>query len=102
VYLHEVAGREPGEQWRAYDREYAALVGQIVRDAIADGTLPADRDPRLTTMTLVGALNWLTRWWDPAGDIGPDVVATQIADVVLAAAPAPRLTPVRTGGVPGE
>ena len=87
VYLHEVAGRELGAQWRAYDREYAALVEQVVREGIDAGEIPADRDPRLMTMTLVGALNWLTRWWDPAGDIGPELVTEQIADIVLGAAP---------------
>ena len=87
VHLHEVAGRELGEKWRAYDREYAALIEQVVREAADAGALPAGRDPHLTTTTLVGALNWLTRWWDPAGDIGPDTVAVQIADTVLGPAP---------------
>ena len=45
VYLHEVAGRELGEQWRAYDREYAALVEQVVREAIDDGTIPPTVTP---------------------------------------------------------
>lgn len=87
VYLQEVAGRELGVQWRAYDREYAALVEQVVREGIVSGAIPAGRDPRLMTMTLVGALNWLTRWWDPDGDIGPDLVTAQIADIVLGPAP---------------
>ncbi|TCK25558.1 TetR/AcrR family transcriptional regulator [Pseudonocardia endophytica] len=92
VYLQEVAGRDIGAQWRAYDREYAALVEQVVREGIASGAVPSGRDPRLTTMTLLGALNWLTRWWDPAGDVGPDVVTAQIADIVLGSS-----APVRTG-----
>ncbi len=87
VYLNEVAGREIGEKWRAYDREYASLVEQVVREGIDDGTFPASRNPRLMTMTLLGALNWLTRWWDPAGDVGPEVVADQVADIVLGPAP---------------
>jgi AcrR family transcriptional regulator len=87
VYLQEVAGRELGVQWRAYDREYASLVEQVVREGILSGAIPAGRDPRLMTMTLVGALNWLTRWWDPDGDIGPDLVTAQIADIVLGPAP---------------
>lgn len=91
VYLQEVAGREIGAQWRAYDREYASLVEGVVREGIESGAIPAGRDPRLMTMTLVGALNWLTRWWDPAGDIGPELVTAQIADIVLGP------TPVGTG-----
>lgn len=91
VYLQEVAGREIGAQWRAYDREYASLVEGVVREGIESGAIPVGRDPRLMTMTLVGALNWLTRWWDPAGDIGPELVTAQIADIVLGP------TPVGTG-----
>ncbi len=64
---------------------------RVVREGIESGTIPVGRDPRLMTMTLVGALNWLTRWWDPAGDIGPELVTAQIADIVLGPAP------VRTG-----
>lgn len=84
VYLYEVAGRDLGPEWRAADREYAGLVEGVVAEGIADGTFPSGRDPRLMTMTLLGALNWLTRWWDPNGSIGPDVVADQISDTVLA------------------
>ena len=103
VYLHEIA--PPGHRHhvlhqgtgllraargaggRAHDREYAALVERVVREGVGSGAIPAGRDPRLMTMTLLGALNWLARWWDPAGDVGPDVVTAQIADIVLGAAP---------------
>jgi AcrR family transcriptional regulator len=86
VYLYEVAGRDIGPEFRAADREYAGLVEGVVVEGITDGTFPAGRDPRLMTMTLLGALNWLTRWWDPAGSIGPDVVADQVSDIVLGSA----------------
>lgn len=87
VYLHEVAGRDLGPEYAALDREYAALVQGVVAEGIAAGTFPPDRDAHLMTMTLLGALNWLTRWWDPAGAIGPGTVADQISDMVLGGAP---------------
>ena len=83
VYLYEVAGRDLGPEWRTIDREYATLVEGVIAEGVATGTFPPDRDPRLMTMTLLGALNWLTRWWDPAGEIGPEKVAEQISDTVL-------------------
>lgn len=83
VYLHEVAGRDLGPEWQAVDREYATLVESVIAEGITSGAFPPDRHPRLMTMTLLGALNWLTRWWDPAGQIGPDQVAEQISDIVL-------------------
>ncbi|NMO88259.1 TetR/AcrR family transcriptional regulator [Actinomycetospora sp. TBRC 11914] len=84
VYLYETAATDLGDQWRTNDREYTSMVQQIVEAGIASGAFRPDRDPRLMTMTLLGALNWLTRWWNPDGPLGPDAVADQIADTVIA------------------
>ena len=83
VYLYETAATDLGEQWRAADREYTSTIQQIVESGVAAGDFRADRDPHLMTMTLLGALNWLTRWWNPEGPLGPQAVADQIADTVI-------------------
>ena len=83
VYLSEADGRAGGDRWRTVDREYTSAVQDVIEAGVAAGDFRADRDPHLMTMTLLGALNWLTRWWNPEGDLGPDAVADQIADTVL-------------------
>lgn len=84
VYLHEVAGRGLGEEWAAMDREYVAAVESMVAEGLADGSFAPGAAPRVVAMTLVGALNWLTRWWHPEGPLPPAAIADQVADVVLA------------------
>jgi AcrR family transcriptional regulator len=49
------------EQRRAFDRAVAVLV----EEAIADGDLRADLDPRLTARLVFGLVNSLTEWWQP-------------------------------------
>lgn len=83
VYLYEAAGRDLGERWRETDREYTSAVREVIESGMAAGDFRADQDARVSTMTLLGALNWLTRWWDPAGGIGPEAVAEQIAATVI-------------------
>ncbi|BDB44842.1 hypothetical protein IWGMT90018_52880 [Mycobacterium kiyosense] len=34
-------------------------------------------------MTMIGACNWLTKWWNPEGPIGGDDMIAQISDIVL-------------------
>ncbi|MCD2195350.1 TetR/AcrR family transcriptional regulator [Actinomycetospora endophytica] len=91
VYLYEAAASDLGEQWRETDREYTSAIQGVVEAGIAAGDFRGDRDPHLMTMTLLGALNWLTRWWNPQGDLGPEAVTDQIADTVIHgfAVPAP-------------
>jgi AcrR family transcriptional regulator len=83
VYLYEVAGRELGPEWRALDREYTSLVERVIAEGIAAGEFSRRRDPHLMTMTLLGALNWLTRWWNPEGELNPETVAREVSDIVL-------------------
>jgi AcrR family transcriptional regulator len=83
VYLYEVAGRELGPEWRALDREYTSLVEEVIAEGIASGEFSPRRDPHLMTMTLLGALNWLTRWWNPEGELNPETVAREVSEIVL-------------------
>lgn len=60
------------------DREFRSLVEQ----GIEEGTL-APGDPKLTTFTLLGALSWIARWYDPRGPLSAEDVAQQITAVLL-------------------
>lgn len=84
VYLHEVAGRGLGPEWTRMDHEYRTVVQQVVADGVADGSFSRSTDPHVATMALIGALNWLTRWWDPAGPLSAAAIADQISNLVLA------------------
>lgn len=92
VYLHEIARKELGTKWKQLDRKYIRLVEEVIGDGIDDGAFRTDVDPHVATMTVIGACNWLTRWWNPAGAIGPEDVTKQLTEILLAglAGPGPR------------
>ncbi len=41
-------------------------------------------DPKLYTFAILGAANWITRWYDPAGSAGSDEIAETFADFLVA------------------
>ncbi|MBN9552767.1 MAG: TetR family transcriptional regulator [Alphaproteobacteria bacterium] len=61
-------------QFRALKREIDHTVRRVVADGMRDGSLAAG-DPKIVTFTLTGALNWIARWYDPAGSLSAEEVA---------------------------
>jgi len=41
-------------------------------------------DPKLVTFAILGAVNWITRWFDPRGAASSDTIARTFADFILA------------------
>ena len=83
VYLHEVSGRNLDAEWRAIDRKYVNLVIGIIREGVDEGAFHKDTNDRVAAMTLLGALNWLTRWWDPQGTLSPTILAEHVSNIVI-------------------
>lgn len=83
VYVHEVAGLGRYPEWAAMDHEYVRLVRAILAAGVAEGSLRADLDVRTAPHVLIGSLNWLTRWWDPAGPIAAPEMADRISGLFL-------------------
>ena len=44
-------------------------------------------------LTLIGALNWLTRWWHAEGPISASTIADRVSDIFLAGLLVRRMTP---------
>lgn len=51
---------------------------QVIADGIADGSLN-DLDPKMFTFTALGALNWISTWYQPGGAMKP----AQIAKIIV-------------------
>ena len=83
VYVHEIAGRQADEGWSAMDREYVTLVEAIIRSGMESDEFRSDSRPRIAALSLIGSLNWLTRWYHPDGAESALDVADQIADLFL-------------------
>lgn len=74
---HELS-EESRKQFRAMKREIDRAMRRLIEEGVADGSIHAP-DVRLTAFTLAGALNWIARWYDPAGPAS----AAEIADAMV-------------------
>ncbi|MET0551566.1 MAG: TetR/AcrR family transcriptional regulator [Vicinamibacteria bacterium] len=55
---------------------------KIIEDGIASGAF-AQGDPKLLTFAVLGAANWITRWYDPKGSATSDEIGNAFADFLL-------------------
>jgi AcrR family transcriptional regulator len=55
---------------------------RIIEEGIASGAF-APGDPKLLTFAVLGAANWITRWYDPAGPKTSDEIGQEFAEFLL-------------------
>jgi TetR/AcrR family transcriptional regulator len=55
---------------------------RIIEEGMAAGAFAAG-DPQLLTFAVLGAANWITRWYDPRGRASSDEIASAFAEFVL-------------------
>ncbi|WP_063739828.1 TetR/AcrR family transcriptional regulator [Pseudonocardia halophobica] len=97
VLLHEFDQLSDEHRARLPIREYQAVVADLVADAQADPRVKPDLDPRLTALAVLGAANWVYRWYRPDGKRSPDEIGAAYADLLVDG------MLIRTGAaVPGE
>ncbi|ASK89713.1 TetR/AcrR family transcriptional regulator [Sphingorhabdus sp. SMR4y] len=85
------------EQTRDIKKRRKQLENEL-RDQIVtgfeDGSMTSC-DPKLATFNLVGAMAWVSKWYDPEGEWNPEQVAQSMADMLIrsiAAKPVDALT----------
>jgi AcrR family transcriptional regulator len=61
------------------DRAFRKIIG----DGVTSGQF-ARRDPKLTSFVIFGAINWIPRWYDPAGRATSHEIAQVFADYLVA------------------
>lgn len=61
---------------------YERLIRRVIRRGIRDGTF-RKTDAKLTTMALLGALNWSVVWWKPEGRWSSPDLVRGFADVFV-------------------
>lgn len=82
--LMEVDALRPSDRAKAvkirdaFEGEFVAMV----KLGIADGSL-RETDPKLAVYTLMGAINWLPRWYSTEGRLSGEQVAVQMADILV-------------------
>lgn len=58
-------------------------IREILQDGIDQGIF-APGDPKLLTFAMLGAVNWITRWYDPSGPATSEQIGVAFADYLLA------------------
>ena len=71
--------------------DYAELLGQrdrfeialrdLIRAGIADGSI-VPCDPKLTVFTILGAVHWVSKWFNQGGAWSADAVSTALTDLL--------------------
>ncbi|MGI8678414.1 MAG: TetR/AcrR family transcriptional regulator [Jatrophihabitans sp.] len=87
VFSREVnkLGDERTEQYRRARRRYHDTVKRLVRDGQASGVFAPVASADTVTFTIFGVVNELPLWFKPGGRKRPAQLATELADLVLAA-----------------
>lgn len=57
---------EPLQKRQQQEEErYGRIWRRLIDNAVADGQIRNDLDPRMAQLLALGALNWTAEWWDP-------------------------------------
>lgn len=65
----------------ARDR-YERALREIIADGIRNGEF-REVDPKIAAFVLLGAINWIARWYRPRGGVDPGELGSQFADQLL-------------------
>lgn len=84
VYVHEIVGKHTSAEWAEMDREYLRLLDSILKEGAEQGLFAPGLPRHTAALCLVGALNWMTRWYRPGDPGAARVLADEITDVLLA------------------
>ena len=82
--LMEVDGLRPQDRERvaarrgSFEKNFVAML----QKGMKDGSL-RKIDPKLAVFTFMGAINWMPRWFDPAGRLSGKDVARHMTDLLL-------------------
>jgi len=84
VFLHEwrFLSQSRREQMAERRDAYEALFRHVIGEGIASGAFKPV-DPRMAAMAILSALNGIATWYSASGELGPDEVADQYADLFL-------------------
>jgi AcrR family transcriptional regulator len=71
------------------EARYVAIVTELIDQGRADGSLRADADPRLARLVVLGAANWVYRWYSADGAQTADEIAAAVASLAVDGLAAP-------------
>lgn len=90
IFSEEMKHLSPALRRRLVARRdaYHGLLESTIQRGVADNVFRTP-SPRLSTLTILGMLNGMYRWYRPGGRLQPDQVGAMFADLVLGGLAAP-------------
>lgn len=85
VFSRERSTLESDPAWprvRSARREFEQLLAEVIDRGRRDGSLRV-RDPQLTLLMLLGAVNYVPQWLDPDGRLSAAQIADRYCDLLL-------------------
>ena len=82
VYLHEFERLEPAQREQLTEYDYRQLVSDLIRRGQADGSVRGDVDPAIAALAVLGAVNWIYRWYRP-GLRTPEEIGGEFAKIFV-------------------
>jgi AcrR family transcriptional regulator len=84
IFLHEwkFLGEERRREIAERRNRYESLYRHVVEEGIASGEF-APTDPKMATLLVLSAVNWMPQWYNPAGPLSPAEVADSFIELVL-------------------
>lgn len=77
---HELAP-DSRAKFRELKREIGLAIRALIVEGMEDGSI-APCDPRLTSFAIAGALNWIAKWYDPAGPASAEEIGDHFATLI--------------------
>lgn len=83
VFLHE-GQRLPTERRRQIpSARYEAIFRDLIVEGQREGCIRSDIDPKLAARVVLGAANWIYRWYQVSEDQNPERLASSMADLII-------------------
>jgi len=70
--------REALAEVRNYKRKIDRRLRSFIQEGIQDGSI-TPCDPKIAAFSITGALNWICHWYEPAGPLPAEEIASQFA-----------------------
>jgi TetR/AcrR family transcriptional regulator, cholesterol catabolism regulator len=85
VFLRELSSLSPQRRREVLgsDHTYQGVFRDLIVEAQKEGLARTEVDPRLAALALLGAMNWVTRWFRPDGSSSAEQIAEQLADTTI-------------------
>jgi TetR/AcrR family transcriptional regulator, cholesterol catabolism regulator len=68
---------------RRRQREYEDVYVKLLEAGVKKGKFQLSTTPRVALYTLLGAVNWSYRWYNPEGSLSVEKLASDIADMLM-------------------